>query len=209
MNELFIDIETSGLPQYDNGNIPHFKNLKKFNNCRMLEICMILFENKKLSSFYHKIVKVDFDIENSEIHGITNEISREKGVLIENIYHDILHYINKSDIIIAHNIVFDLSCIFSELYRIDNDVNIINFINSKIFICTMLSSIDICKIKPVNFFEQYKYPKLDELYFYFFKSDRKNKHTAKSDTVDLVKCYNELSKLNIKFIFINKYFKNP
>lgn len=207
MNELFIDIETSGLPIYENGNLPHYKNLNKYENCRIVEICMILFCNKKLDKFYHKIIKVDFTIDNSEIHGITNDISNDKGVLIHEIYNDIFNLLEKSAIIIAHNATFDLSCIFSELYRINKDVDIMNIIKSKLFICTMMSSINICKIYS-PFSKDYKYPKLDELYHYFFNSERKNTHTAKADTVDLVKCYNELCKLDIKFIKINNFYLN-
>lgn len=207
MNELFIDIETSGLPYYENGELPHYKNLNKYENCRILEICMILFCNKKIDTFYHKIIKVDFTIDNSDIHGITNEISNNKGVLINEIFDDIIKYLNKCDAIIAHNITFDISCIFSELYRIDNSVDILNLIKSKLFICTMMSSINLCKIHS-PFTTEYKYPKLDELYHFFFKTERKNTHTAKSDTVDLVKCYNELCKLSIKFIKMNNFFLN-
>jgi len=207
MNELFIDIETSGLPTYENSGLPHYKNLNKYENCRILEICMILFSNKKLNTFYHKIIKVDFTIENSEIHGINNNISNEKGVLINDIYNDILNFLEISDIIIAHNITFDLSCIFSELYRIDSSINILQIIKSKVFICTMMSSINICKIQ-TPLCKEFKYPKLDELYNFFFKTERKNQHTAKSDTVDLIKCYNEMCKLNIKFIKINNFFLN-
>jgi len=207
MNELFIDIETSGLPYYENGELAHYKNLNKYENCRMLEICMILFCNKKLDTLYHKIIKVDFTIDNSNIHGITNDISSTKGVLINDIFNDILKFLDKCDIVIAHNITFDLSCIFSELYRIDNTLDILKIIKSKLFICTMMSSINLCKIQS-TFTTEYKYPKLDELYRFFFNSERKNTHTAKSDTVDLVKCYNELCKINTKFIKMNKFFLN-
>lgn len=208
MNELFIDIETSGLPMYELGKLPHYKNLIKYENCRILEICIVLFVDKKLKTFFHKIINVDFNIENSIIHGITNDISKEKGSLFKDIYIEILDLINESNIIISHNVMFDISCLFSELYRIDNSIDFIKIFKSKLIICTMLSSINVCKLPHLYSFDTYKYPKLDDLYDFFFKNQRINKHTAKFDTLDLIKCYNELCKLNINFITVNNKFLN-
>jgi len=208
MIECFLDIETTGFPIYDNKKMPNYKKIEKFEKSKILEICIIIYENKELKTIFHRFIKVYENIENSHIHGITNEISQSKGVDMKDIYLDILKLLETSDIIIAHNIIFDLSIIFSEIYKLDNNLieNIDFIIKNKILACTMLSTIDICKIPFYPNSKNFKFPKLDELYKFLFHEVRLKSHDALSDTNDMLKCYYELINKNIKINSYNKLF---
>ena len=56
----------------------------------------------------------------------------------------------------------------------------------------MLNSIDICKIKGKY---GYKYPKLEELYKYFFGCNFDGAHDAQEDIRATLRCYIQLCKI--------------
>jgi len=197
MIETFIDVETTGLPININGKLPSFKDLKNYESSRLLEICLIQYENGKEIETYHQIIKYDKPILNSNIHKITNEISSEKGVPIETIVDKVIEMFMKTDYIIAHNIVFDMSIIFSEVFRYypDKIEKIRYILQNKKLICTMYTYYKFKNLK--------KYPKLDTLYDDLFKNERINTHTADQDTIDMAKCYYELKKLTNEFFTVS------
>lgn len=197
MIETFIDVETTGLPKNINGKLPSFKDLQHYESARLLEICIIQYENDKIIEKYHNIIKYDKPILNSNIHKITDEISLEKGVPIEDIIDKVIELFMNSDYIVAHNIVFDMSIIFSEVFRYNPEKleNIKYILQNKKLICTMYTYYKFKNLK--------KYPKLDVLYHDIFKNNRINTHTAEQDTIDMAKCYYELKKLTNEFFTLN------
>ena len=68
-----------------------------------------------------------------------------------------------------------------------------NILDSKDFLCTMKSTIEFCKI---NGFNDYKWPKLQELYYKLFK-DTFDEHNALEDIRATSKCFWELKSRNI------------
>ena len=81
------------------------------------------------------IIKVNFNIPNSNFHGISNEISINLGIEFNLFCDDLKKIINKCSHIISHNVDFDINVIKNELYRINKN-DIINEINKKKLICT-------------------------------------------------------------------------
>ena len=120
---MFIDTETSGLPDTHNlrwGVYPYYKHLDKYANARIVQFSMLItdnqFNDKEVKDF---IIKRDgFDIANEKFHGITNEISDTIGVSFDTVAIDIFYeLLKKVSHIIAHNVAFDVGVIKSELYR--------------------------------------------------------------------------------------------
>ena len=191
---LFIDTETNGLPDMKDmvwGNYPDFHNSNKYDSARIVQLSFIVtdkqYNNLDLQDYIIK--REGFDINNSEFHAITNEVSDKDGVDFEEAFLAFYESLKKTDHIIAHNIAFDISVIKSELYR-RKLFHIIEEIDKKKLLCTMRHTKNIIKI--INKFGKYKYPSLKELYRYCFDKEIENAHNSKYDVINL---YDSIKRL--------------
>ncbi len=92
--------------------------------------------------------------------------------------------------LVAHNISFDEKVLGAEYLR----NNLQDSISSKDKICTMKSTINFCAINgPYG----YKWPKLSELYYQLFNTERKESHNALADVNDTAKCFWKLKELGV------------
>ena len=185
---LIIDVETIGLPDRDGllyGEYHSFENLAMYDSCRIVQISLMLcnkqFEPIELKDF---IVKTDgFTINNSDFHGITNEISENKGIPFSEIAKELVVYLKQASHIIAHNAAFDVNIIKSELYRIGMH-EIISEMNTKEILCTMKYTKFIVNARNSR---GVKYPSLSELYTCVVKEQIENAHNSKYDVINLHK----------------------
>ena len=184
MKYLFFDTETTGLP--DNYKAPYTETE---NWPRIVQLSWILADDYgDVKKETDHIVKVDFDIpaDASRIHGITNEVSEEKGTPVIDILNTFLLDLKKVERLICHNVDFDLTVLKSELYRsnLKHDIQLPTF-------CTMKSSTNFCQI-PGN--RGYKWPRLEELYSICFNKKLKNAHNALADVRATHKIFYHLKK---------------
>jgi DNA polymerase III epsilon subunit-like protein len=102
-----------------------------------------------------------------------------------------------ADIVVGHNIHFDINMILIEMLRqthiFDNEWFQL-FKNSNKFYCTMKNSIDLCAIKVPykNSTKTYnKFPKLNELYNCLFQKipNPANLHNALNDVIICLACF--------------------
>jgi DNA polymerase-3 subunit alpha len=186
---LFIDTETIGLPDAKNlnlkwGDYPYFKLLNRYDTARIVQLSYMItddnFNEKQMHDYIIK--KENFNIENSKFHGITNEISMEKGVDFNEAFEIFYKSLKEVTHIIAHNIAFDINVIKSELYRRDKHY-IIEEINKKTILCTMKHCKDIVKI--INQYNRYKNPSLKEIYKFAFDKELENAHNSKYDVINM------------------------
>uniref|UniRef100_A0A6C0H8S5 Exonuclease domain-containing protein n=1 Tax=viral metagenome TaxID=1070528 RepID=A0A6C0H8S5_9ZZZZ len=133
-------------------------------------LCDNILEKIQLTD---NIIKVDFNIPNSDFHGISNQISINLGIEFNLFCDNFIKIINKCSHIISHNVDFDINVIKNELYRINKN-DIIDEINKKKLICTMK-----------NIMNCYKYTSLKELYKYATKKYITNEHNSKHDVINL------------------------
>ena len=184
---LVFDFETSGLPDRNGlpfGVPPPYNDLEKYSNCRAVELCIIVCDDRlNKQSYEHYIIKRDgFSINNSQFHHITNEISDTKGVSFKSIVPILTTLIETSTTLIAHNLDFDINVLKSELYRI-GATDLIKSIDSKKHVCSMKETKELVGIK--NYYG-YKFPSLLELYEFATSKKITNAHRAKSDTEHLL-----------------------
>jgi DNA polymerase III epsilon subunit-like protein len=159
---LIVDIETTGLPANFKGK---YTDLKVYNPSRIVQLSFIKTDFKDFYKEYDYIIKRDgFEITNSHIHGITNEISDKEGVEIEMALRDFLEAARNTTIY-THNANFDITIIKSELYRYDMRIPPLNVV------CTMLKY-----TKPNQ-----KYVKLIDLYSETMGKTTKQTHNALDD----------------------------
>lgn len=194
---MFIDTETSGLPDTHNlrwGVYPDYWKLNKYENARIVQFSMLITDTQfKYEDVKDYIIKREgFDITNGEFHGITNEISDNIGVDFNVIAIDIFYELLKNVThIVAHNVAFDVGVIKSELHRRKLQY-IIDELDKKTLLCTMKHMKPILKI--INPYGNYKNPSLNEIYKFNFKTDVENAHNSLYDVKNLHKVVEHMYK---------------
>lgn len=119
---IFVfDTETTGLPL--RGVSKDDKDLvEKFSTCRIVEFAYRLYDlaGNELKSFRTLIKPENFEIKNSHIHGITNEIAINEGIsiheLLKEIYTIFVDY--SVSILVGHNVYFDINALLAECVRV-------------------------------------------------------------------------------------------
>ena len=175
---IVFDIETTGLDSsYD----------------EVIEIGAIKVKNNKIVSKFNSLVKPKNEIDEyiTELTGITNEMVKDAPT-IEEILPDFMNYIG-NDILIGHNVNFDINFIYDNLYRNKFDVLTNDFID------TMRISRKLLPELPHH--------RLIDLAKYF-KIDSTNNHRSLKDCEITMNVYE-----NLKEIALQKYdnvdeFKN-
>jgi len=207
MKVLLFDTETTGLPQ---SKIISQDTLNKWPY--IVQFSFIIFDTSinmiTLAKDY--IIKIPNEIEipsdSTAIHGITNEISQKKGVCIELVISDFFGMLRQVDLLVGHNVEFDINIIYVELLRIiyfkkyEQDIinsyklNLQFLTNFKNIYCTMQESIELCAINAVSKYgKQFiKFPKLSELHEKLFESIPKNLHNSLIDILITLRCFMKL-----------------
>lgn len=186
----FIDIETSGIPQKDGYQYSPPSQTEKYNNSRIIEIAYIIanIEERvfvKIKSVAVLVKPEEFNINNSHIHGITQEEAEKKGIKITDFLTQFHSDLQGVESILSYNIDFDLNILLSECYRVD--MKLYDTIRKKSKSCVMELSRDFMKVD--------KYPKLQEIYSFLFGKNFDQKHRALDDTEIMVKCYCKIKGL--------------
>ncbi|MDB0602187.1 3'-5' exonuclease [Tenacibaculum maritimum] len=185
---LFFDTETTGLPINWKAPVTDLKNWP-----RLVQIAWLLCDEKgnRIESKDYIIKPENFKIPlgSSKVHGITTDIAIKEGKALKDILIAFSKLIEQSEFIIAHNIDFDEKIVGAEFLRKE----VSNNLESKNKICTMLSTIDFCRIPSP--YGNYKWPKLSELHIKLFGEDFENAHNAFADIEATEKCFWELRRI--------------
>ena len=189
MRVLVVDTETTGLPYYDNG-------IRKYPS--IVQWSFVVFDtiSEEVIYEYDYIIKALDPIspESISIHGITEDMSH-KGSDFTEIYPTFMICVQMCEMIIGHNIDFDLNVMKEECQRLQCD-----FIIPPQIYCTMKSSRDLCCIKRQGYMS-YKYPKLVELYEFLFYETPSGLHNSMKDVWVCLRCFCKLKyNKNIEYL---------
>lgn len=225
MRFLVFDTETTGLPK------------TKFISPDTLELWpyIVQFSYVIYDSSLNDIVEAkDYVIklpesiliseESSKIHGITNKLSFTEGVSINYVINEFFCHLKGVNILIGHNIEFDINMLKIELLRIINSnvsdnqnksykYNLHYLTNFKNICCTLKESVEFCNIQSINKFGKpyLKYPKLSELHEKLFSKSPNNLHNSFNDILVTLRCFMKL-KYNMDLmnncIKFNSYAEN-
>ena len=198
--KLFIDTETTGLPLND--KLP-YTNLDNWPH--LVQVALIIEdENYGVLSKRNFILKPDgYSIPESstKIHGISNERAVKDGEDRNKVLSFLDLVLYNSDIIIGHNVSFDINVIKSEIMRVKGIENALFVKKKHCVIDTMKIGMDTCKLPNLSFYSRrsqpYKYPKLDELYYKLYNKRFDNQHDAMADVQATYDCYYELKKKSV------------
>ena len=203
MKILFFDTETTGLPlDFDEP----YTNVKNWP--RLVQLSWILEDTET-----NEVTEHDFIIEPvgfiipyaaTKIHHITHDWAERNGKPIKRVLLQFDLDLFKADLLVGHNIEFDINIVAAEFYRLKKENRgvfgtgtihqIINKLLSKRNFCTMLNGTNYTKIE-VPYQDEYKWPKLAELYRYFFGHDFKGAHNSLDDIRATRECFWEIVRL--------------
>jgi DNA polymerase-3 subunit alpha len=181
---LIFDTETTGLPKNKQAPLTDFDNWP-----RVVQIAWQLHDNAgKLLSNENLIVKPDgFTIPfNAEkVHGISTQRALDEGLPLDEVLDRFTEDLNKTKLIIGHNILdFDIKVVGSEYLRRNKE----NVIAKKDALDTQLESTEYCAI-PGGRGGQFKWPTLLELHTKLFGEDFGDAHDAAYDVAANAKCF--------------------
>ena len=207
MKFLVFDTETTGLPKT---KFISPTTLKLWPH--IVQFSYIIYDSSlnDITESSDYIIKLPEDIlipeDSSKIHGITNDISHQKGVNINNVLNDFFYHLKNVDKLIGHNIEFDINMLKIELLRTINNKdslyeqnslckqNLHYLSNYKNITCTLKDSINYCNIQTIDKFGKpyLKYPKLIELHEKLFDKSPNNLHNSFNDILVTLRCFMKL-----------------
>lgn len=188
---LFFDTETTGLPT--NWKAPAGEAWP-----HIVSISWLLMSD--IDTIHERgnfIVKPDgYEIpgQSSNVHGITTERALAEGESLWEVLQQFWSSYVKADLLIAHNMSFDIMVLKSAIIRTGIPPLLGSFaLDDMPKYCTKDESVEVCKIPgPYG----YKWPKLIELYKHFFGEEFDDQHSSDADTLACAKCFFELQNLS-------------
>lgn len=125
-----------------------------------------------------------------DVHGISMDIVKAHGVAEFTMAKLFDELFQKTDLVICHNYAFDSKFMADLLERHAFDP--VRFATIPHF-CTMKETTDLLCL-PGRYPGKYKWPKLEELYFFLFGEQFDNAHDAMADITATRRCYLELKQ---------------
>lgn len=164
LNKIFVfDFETTGLPPKDPKTRKRLDvNEETFHLFpRAVQISAMLYniETKTVENTLNNLVLLDDEVEISEeainVHGITKEMTKEKGIACKFILDSFFKMLESANTVIAHNIAFDVDILKTEVFHFFNDRDkknrnkLLRIIAKKIETgyCTMEKTTNLCKLR--------------------------------------------------------------
>ena len=179
MKYIAIDTETTGLPK--TRAKPTKDNISGWDNCRPLSLAIVEFgEDHQILTDHHSLVYPDtFEVNATEIHGITTEDAKTNGIPFERVYNHFVDIVKIYPRVVGHNLKFDLDVLKSEAIRRDLDISVFDSIEP---LCTLKLARQIY-LRPV---------KLGVLYEMLYGVPLEGAHNALADAVAAGQIYGKL-----------------
>ena len=198
MRVITFDTETTGLPE-TRDRIVTTENLNKWPYILQLSWIVLDTDQDKITGLGDYIISVNEDVVISEgsieLHKITKEISTEKGIDVQLALIEFFNHVKDADIIVGHNISFDLNMVRAEMMRHGVEImKYTNLLETKKKFCTMKESTAFCCLpsKYGNSYNKLKPPKLIELNQKLFDETPTGLHNSMNDVIVTLRCFIKL-----------------
>jgi DNA polymerase III subunit epsilon len=182
---LIFDCETTGLPKNWSAPISDLGNWP-----RVIQVAWSLYDKteRHLESAACLIQPDGFTIpaDAQRIHGITTSRALAEGRKLLDVLQKLNVTVEKSEVLIAHNLKFDEKVLSAEFLRMQLQPPFRN----KLRYCTMENATELCRIPSPR--GGYKWPSLAELHWELFRSKLEEAHEAGVDVATTAKCFFEL-----------------
>lgn len=183
MQYLFFDTETTS--QYQ-------------SQARLVHLAFIRTdkEGKELERFSELIRPEGFQIDNSDIHGITQAVALKSGIGLKSAIKAFMSASEQSSLLVAHNIDYDKKVLFNELKASGLTKIYFNTLYNKAVLCTMQSATAFCNIIDKKRGRP-KFPKLSELYEKLFEQTYVKDQEPLTDVETMMHCFFELKRKGV------------
>jgi DNA polymerase III subunit alpha len=189
---LIFDTETTGIPHNKTAPLTDLENWP-----RLVQLAWQLHDCQgKLLSQHNYIIKPEgFNIpyKAEQIHGISTQRATEEGHDLKNILPIFLADLDRTGVLVGHNIEFDINIIGAELIRQAIDPE--KFLNTN-KVDTGIASTEFCQLAG-GIGGRLKMPRLTELHEKLFGKDFGDAHDASYDVAATARCYFGLLKKKI------------
>ena len=197
---LCFDTETTGLPSsrsasiYDSNEWPYIIQLSFI----LVDVDFDSSAVVVIKTVFNEIITIPDDCDltpkSVEMHGITREMSKTKGVSIIVALYAFKKALMECDVAVGHNVAFDKKMLFVEAIRnkgFDPTDSAYVQLKFKSEFCTMEHGVNKCKIEKIsnNGTKYFKYPTLTELYMNLFNVSPKHTHNSMVDVILCLRCY--------------------
>ena len=207
MRILVLDTETTDKIQ-NNTKYVTMNNVELFPH--IVQFSYIILQDDEIEKIEDHIIRLPkniiMDEKNISIHGITNEISQDKGEDLISVLLQFSKDLENINVVVAHNMNFDWNVIKAAYYRIikgcDKNKNkkdqllywecCDKMTMTKNLYCTMKETTKLCNIQTINKMDgksYTKWPSLSELHNYLFGNVPINLHNALNDVFICLRCF--------------------
>jgi len=188
---LIYDTETTGLPRNFEAPVTDLENWP-----RVVQLAWQLHDSdgKLLEAKDYIIKPENFTIpyNAAKVHGITTEVAQKLGEDLQAVLLQFAAALQKANVLVGHNIDFDLHIIGAEYLRCGMD----NLLEGKTILCTKTESVDFCAL-PGGRGGGFKWPTLGELHRKLFGEDFPEAHNAAADVMANARCFLEMIRIGL------------
>jgi len=188
MNTILVfDVETTGLLPKKPSDIQ--PNIIQFSFVLYDILNHSILETKNMYISVPESVIITPFISN--LTGITREMIDKEGIPIEKALATFHRSYQKADLLVAHNIHFDLNLILLESNKHFPTICYDFYKDKKPVYCTMQKGIDLCRLERISTHGKlyFKFPKLAELYEYCFGDIPDKLHDSRIDVLCCLRCF--------------------
>lgn len=177
-----VDTETTGIIG---------KDIMKVDNPHIASVTAVIYNTdiqRVQASFNTMILPDNWEMppRAEEVNGLSTELLSTYGIPIKDAMKVVSLLLEPADLFVAHNDIFDVRMVASELYRSDLLDELDSLMGMESY-CTMKESKLIVQAK--NKDGRLKNPKLTEAYQFFFDKQLDNSHSANVDTIACLEIY--------------------
>jgi len=188
MNYLFFDTETTGMPDDFKAPVTDTENWPRIVQIAWAHVSTEPYGIDRTLSYIIRPDGFTIPEDAAEVHGITTERAKKEGYSRRGVLEAFSKAIGVSDVLVAHNVSFDLPVVRAELVRLKGR----DTLQGVTTICTKEASTDFCQIRFSNGGHGYKWPSLQELHETLFGTRFDEAHDAQADVEAGAHCFLEL-----------------
>ena len=181
MNILVLDTETTGLIRdYSSPDAPHLA---------AIAACIYNTNARRVQSSLNFMIQPsgwDMPPEAEAVNNLSTDHLVEYGVPLNIALDAFMAFISPAQLVVGHNVIFDVKMIASALYRLDQLNALDEWMQFDTY-CTMEKSKPIVQAKTAT--GRLKNPKLTEAYEFMFDKVLERAHSANADVIATLELY--------------------